>query len=194
MDLKFQQLTARFVQLEPFAESLKEEVRAAIDCDPETWAIMPINPMGKRFDDYWRVACGASPNDRLAYAIRQRSDGKIVGMSSYYTSLTSQGGVEIGTSFLHPGVRGGPINPEAKLLMLEHAFTSGAERVQFRVDTRNRRSQAAMAKLGAVREGVLRRDRLTWTGYIRDTVYFSIVREEWPAVKLRLEERLAQFH
>jgi N-acetyltransferase len=99
-------------------------------------------------------------------------------MSSYYTSLTSQGGVEIGTSFLHPDVRGGPINPEAKFLMLEHAFTSGAERVQFRVDTRNRRSQVAVAKLGAVREGVLRRDRLTWAGYIRDTVYFSILREE----------------
>jgi N-acetyltransferase len=194
MDLKFQQLTARFVQLEPFAESLKEEVRAAIDCDPETWVIMPINPMGKGFDEYWRVACGASPEDRLVYAIRQRSDGKIVGMSSYYTSLTSQGGVEIGTSFLHPDVRGGPINPEAKFLMLEHAFTSGAERVQFRVDTRNRRSQVAVAKLGAVREGVLRRDRLTWTGYIRDTVYFSILREEWPVVKLHLEERLAQFH
>lgn len=194
MDLKFQRLTGKFVQLEPFAESLKEEVRTAIDCDPETWAIMPINPMGKGFDDYWRIACGAPPQDRLAYAIRQRSDGRIGGMSSYYTSLTNQGGVEIGTSFLRPDVRGGPINPEAKLLMLEHAFTSGAERVQFRVDTRNRRSQAAVAKLGAVREGVLRRDRLTWTGYVRDTVYFSILREEWPAVKLRLEQRLAQFH
>jgi N-acetyltransferase len=57
MDLKFQQLTARFVRLEPFAESLEEEIRAAIDCDPETWAIMPINAMGKGFDDYWRIAC-----------------------------------------------------------------------------------------------------------------------------------------
>jgi RimJ/RimL family protein N-acetyltransferase len=59
------------------------------------------------------------------------------------------------------------------------------------VDTRNLRSQAAVAKLGAVREGVLRKDRLTWTGYIRDTVYFSILDHEWPAVKQRLEARLA---
>ena len=59
----------------------------------------------------------------------------------------------------------------------------GAVRVQFRVDTRNQRSQAAVSKLGAVREGVLRRDRLTWTGYIRDTVYFSILNSEWPAVR-----------
>ncbi len=77
--------------------------------------------------------------------------------------------------------------------MLSHAFDSGAVRVQFRVDTRNQRSQAAVAKLGAVREGILSRDRLTWTGYIRDTVYFSILDTEWPSVKLRLEERLAMF-
>ncbi len=193
MDLKFQPLTGRFVQLEPFAESLKEEVRAAVDCDPETWAIMPVNASGKGFDDYWRTACGAPANDRLAYAIRRRPDGRMAGMSTFYTSLASQGGVEIGSTFLHPDVRSGPTNPEAKYLMLRHAFHCGAERVQFRVDTRNQRSQAAVTKLGAVREGVLRRDRLTWTGYIRDTVYFSIIREEWPTVKLGLEERLSQF-
>jgi N-acetyltransferase len=89
-------------------------------------------------------------------------------------------------------VRGGFVNPEAKMLMLDHAFASGAVRVQFRVDSRNQRSQAAMTKLGAVREGMLRRDRLTWTGYIRDTVVFSILDDEWPAVKLRLEQRLAR--
>jgi N-acetyltransferase len=77
--------------------------------------------------------------------------------------------------------------------MLGHAFAAGAARVQFRVDTRNLRSQAAVAKLGAFREGVLRRDRLTWTGYLRDTVFFSILSSEWPAVKSRLEARLAGF-
>jgi N-acetyltransferase len=66
-------------------------------------------------------------------------------------------------------------------------------RVQFRVDTRNLRSQAAVLKLGAVKEGVLRRDRLTWTGYIRDTAYFSILADEWPEVKRRLAERLSRF-
>ena len=191
MELPLETLEGRFVRLEPFAEQLKPEVREAIDCDPETWAIMPISPMGERFEEYWSVACGAPLNERMVYAIRRRSDGRVVGMSSYYTTLASQGGVEIGTSFLRPDVRGGPVNPEAKLLMLDHAFCSGAVRVQFRVDTRNQRSQAAVAKLGAVREGVLRRDRLTWTGYIRDTVYFSILDNEWPAVKLRLEQRLA---
>jgi N-acetyltransferase len=193
VQLIFKTLEGRFVRLEPFEQCLKEAVRAAIDCDPDTWAIMPINPMGEGFEQYWSVACGAPLNERLAYAIRRRSDGRVVGMSSYYTSLASQGGVEIGTSFLHPDVRGGRTNPETKLLMLSHAFACGAVRVQFRVDTRNLRSQAAVAKLGAVKEGVLRRDRLTWTGYIRDTVYFSILDHEWPDVKLRLEQRLSEF-
>jgi len=77
--------------------------------------------------------------------------------------------------------------------MLNHAFAAGAVRVQFRVDSRNQRSQAAMTKLGAIREGVLRRDLVTWTGYIRDTVVFSILDDEWPAVKLQLEARLAKY-
>jgi N-acetyltransferase len=193
MDILFQPLEGRFVRLEPFAPELKTEVRAAVDCDPETWAIMPTNPMGERFEDYWSTASSAPLSERMPYAIRRLSDRRIVGMSSYYTALAGQGGVEIGSSFLHPDVRGGPINPEAKFLMLDHVFASGAVRVQFRVDTRNQRSQAAVAKLGAVKEGILRRDRLTWTGYIRDTVYFSILDREWPAIKLRLEQRLAGF-
>jgi RimJ/RimL family protein N-acetyltransferase len=193
MEMAFRPLEGRFVRLEPFEAKLKSEVRAAIDCDPETWAIMPVNPMGDRFEDYWAAACGACLEERMPYAIRRHSDRRVVGMSSFYMSNASQGGVEIGTSFLQPAVRGTAVNPEAKLLMLDHAFSSGALRVQFRVDTRNQRSQAAVAKLGAVREGVVRRDRLTWTGYVRDTVYFSILDSEWPGVKSRLERGLHQF-
>ena len=193
MELPFGTLNGRYVRLEPFSPGNKEEVRTAVDCDPEAWAIMPMNAMGERFEEYWNAAAGAPPQERLAYAIRRTSDGKVIGVSSYYTALASQHAVEIGSSFLHPSARGGPFNPAVKLLMLEHAFGNGAVRVQFRVDTRNVRSQAAVAKLGAVKEGVLRRDRLTWTGYIRDTVYFSILDREWPEVKTRLEARLARF-
>lgn len=190
MDLEFRILEGRYVRLEPFASELKEEVRAAIDCDPDSWAIMPINPMGEGFDNFWAVACDAPTDVRMSYAIRLRSDWRVVGMSSYHTVLADQGGVEIGGSFLHPDVRGGAVNLESKMLMLAHAFDSGAVRVQFRVDSRNLRSQTAVGKLGAVREGVLRRDRLTWTGYVRDTVHFSILNEEWPAVRQQLETRL----
>ena len=190
MEIEFCDLEGRFVRLEPFAPELKEEVRAAIDCDPEAWSIMPVNSRGADYESYWAVACGAPTNERMSYAIRRRSDSRVVGTSSYHTALAGEGGVEIGSTFLHPDVRGGVVNSESKMLMLQHAFDSGAVRVQFRVDTRNLRSQAAVAKLGAVREGVLRRDRLTWTGYIRDTVHFSILDEEWPTVREQLKMRL----
>ncbi|MHB8270516.1 hypothetical protein [Bradyrhizobium sp.] len=78
------------------------------------------------------------------------------------------GGVEIGATFLRPDVRASPVNPEAKILMLGHAFDGGAVRVQFKVDMR------------------------TWAGHIRDTVVFSILDSEWPAVRLRLRQRLAE--
>ncbi len=190
MELDFCVLEGDFIRMEPFSPDLKEEVRAAVDCDPDTWAIMPMNPMGAGFETYWAVACGAPRNERMSYAIRRRSDSQVVGMSSYYTALADQGGIEIGTTFLHPNVRRGVVNTEAKMLMLKHAFDAGAARVQFRVDIRNARSQAAVARLGAVREGVLRRDRLTWTGHIRDTVYFSILDSEWTAVQDQLMARL----
>lgn len=190
MELDFCVLEGRFIRLEPFTPELKEEVRAAIDCDPETWSIMPINPMNAGFETYWAVACGAPTDERMSYAIRRRSDSLVVGMSSYYTALHTQGGIEIGTTFLHPDVRRTAVNTESKLLMLTHAFGAGAARVQFRVDVRNVPSQTAVAKLGAVKEGVLRRDRLTWTGHIRDTVYFSILDSEWAGVHERLMARL----
>lgn len=193
MKLDFVPLEGRFVRLEPVAPALEDEVRAAVDCDPEAWAIMPENPMGDRFEAWWASLLAALREHRSTYAVRRRGDGRVVGTSSFLTAAASQGGVEIGGTFLHPDVRSGPVNPESKLLMLGHAFACGALRVAFRVDTRNNRSQAAVSKLGAVREGILRKDRITWTGYVRDTAVFSILDSEWPAVRARLEARLAEF-
>jgi RimJ/RimL family protein N-acetyltransferase len=178
------------VRLEPFAPELKEEVRAAVDCDPGAWAIMPVNPMGHGFESFWTSTCGAPLEQRMAYAIRRRPDARVVGMSSFLMISASQRSVEIGGTFLHPEARSGFVNPAAKMLMLDYIFRCGAIRVQFNIDARNVRSQAAVAKLGAVREGVLRRNRITWTGYVRDTVVFSILFAEWPAVSAGLEARL----
>jgi RimJ/RimL family protein N-acetyltransferase len=190
MELPYRALEGTFVGLEPFVPELKEEVRSALDCDPETWALMPHNGMGQHFDRYWADLCAMT--HFMPYAIRCRSNARVVGMSGFLTERMKDGGVQIGGTFLHPDVRGGVVNPEAKLLMLAHAFACGAVRVQIVVDSRNQRSQAAVAKLGAVREGVLRRDRRTWTGYVRDSVVFSILGSEWPAVKARLEQRVAR--
>ena len=85
------------------------------------------------------------------------------------------------------------MNPAAKRLMLGEAFDSGARRVALNVDAINARSRAAVLKLGAVQEGIRRQDRITWTGRIRDTVMFSILADEWPAVRDRLDTRLAMF-
>jgi len=192
MELGFHAIERRFVRIEPLMPRHKEEIRAAIDCDPAAWSIMLVNPVGAGFEAYWSSSRGAALTERMPYAIRRLSDGRVVGTSTYFMASANHGGVEIGATFLRPDVRAGPVNPEAKILMLGHAFDSGAVRVQFKVDLRNARSQAAVAKLGAVREGVLRRDMRTWTGHIRDTVVFSILDSEWPAVKLRLEQRLAE--
>jgi RimJ/RimL family protein N-acetyltransferase len=192
MEIGFHPLEGHIVRMEPLMPQHKEEVRAAIDCDPASWSIMLVNPVGAGFEEYWSASCGAPLTERLSYAIRRLSDGRVVGTSTYFMASAKHGGVEIGATFLRPDVRASPVNPEAKILMLSHAFDCGAVRVQFKVDLRNARSQAAVAKLGAVKEGVLRRDMRTWTGHIRDTVVFSILDSEWPAVRLGLEQRLAE--
>ena len=181
-------LEGRFVRLEPFVPALKEEVRAAMDCDAETWAIMSSNGAEEDFEGWWAKAGG-----RLAYAIRRLSDGRVVGTSSYMTLRPEHRGLEIGSTFLHPDARGGPVNPESKRLLLAHAFDQGVVRVEFMVDVRNQRSRAAVNKLGAKQEGVLRRHKITWTGHIRDSAVFSITDHDWPTVRAGLEARLARF-
>jgi N-acetyltransferase len=191
MDIGFQPLQGRFVRIEPLAAEHREDMRAAIDCDPESWSILLATPVGAAYDEFWTAMLTGPLTARMPYAIRRLADGRVVGTSSYFMASAKRDGVEIGSTFLHPDVRASAVNPEAKLLMLGHAFDSGAIRVQFTVDLRNTRSQAAVTKLGAAREGVRRRDGRTWTGYVRDTVVFSIIDSEWPAVKQRLEQRLA---
>ena len=98
--------------------------------------------------------------------------------------------MEIGATWLSAGVRGSGVNAECKLLLLEHAIEAlGVERVQLKCDLRNERSQRAIERIGAVREGVLRRHRVCWDGFVRDTVMYSVVRPEWAGVKRRLEGR-----
>lgn len=194
MDLKPIRLEGRFVRLLPIAPELKERVRAAVDCDPDAWLLLSTTSQGEAFDAAWDRSLKAQADGAmLTFAIERRSDGRVVGRSSYLNIRREDAGVEIGATFLHPDVRGGPVNPETKLLMLAHAFSSGAIRVELVTDARNLRSQAAIAKLGAVREGVMRHRNITWTGHRRDTVVFSIIEEEWPAVRARLERRLEGF-
>ena len=187
-------LENRWVRLEPFTPGLKEAVRAAISVDPDAWSIMVSNAYGEAFDPWWdgfmqRFAAGRD----TPYAVRRLADGKIIGTSSLHDFFPQHRRVELGSTFYHPEARGGVVNPASKGLLLGHAFDSGIVRVEIITDALNLRSQAAIAKLGAVREGVLRRHKITHTGRVRDTVMFAITDEDWPAVRARLDARLAGF-
>jgi RimJ/RimL family protein N-acetyltransferase len=193
MIIKPKTLKGRHVRLEPITPELREEMRGAVDCDPNAWEIMSVNACGEGFSEWWAMATRQSDSgERVVFAIRRLSDKRVVGTSSYLGVDRLNRGLEVGATFLHPDVRSGPVNPESKLLMLANAFDAGAIRVQFTVDMRNARSQAAVLKLGASQEGVLRNHKITWTGHVRDSAIFSITDYDWPGVKQRLEFRLQE--
>jgi RimJ/RimL family protein N-acetyltransferase len=192
MQLEPQVLESRFVRLEPMGEAHREDLRAACDADPQTWtALYPFSMLGEDFDRAWARMYGTPGPTYQGYAVTV--DGGCRGMSSYLGIDLENRTLEIGGTYYHPDLRGGPVNPAAKRLLMAHAFESGIRRVQFKVDAINARSRAAVLKLGAVQEGILRQERVTWTGRLRDSVVFSVLAEEWPSVRERLDARLATF-
>lgn len=192
MQLESKLLEDRFVRLEPMAEGHRAGLQAACDADSSVWTeLYPYSLGGDQFEAGWRRFYAAPASDRLNFAVV--AGGAVMGVSSYLAVDPANATLEIGGTYYHPGVRGGPVNPASKRLLLGHAFACGARRVQFKVDAINARSRAAVLKLGAVQEGILRQDRVCWTGRIRDTVIFSVLADEWPAVRARLDARLAAF-
>lgn len=193
MNLEPQVLENAFVRLEPLAEGHKEELRAACAADLAVWRDFYVFSMlGDHFDRHWdRMQAEAAAGETLPFAVMV--GGVCRGMSHYLAVDRRHNTVEIGSTYYDPAWRGREVNPSAKRLLLAHAFASGAQRVTFRVDAINAGSRAAVLKLGAVQEGILRNDKVTWTGRVRSTVYFSILAAEWPAVRERLDERLAAF-
>ena len=163
------------IALEPLAEAHRAALKAACAEDAEIWPIYAISYDPDHFDaSFDRLL--ARPDGR-GFAIF--SDGKLIGMSCYIGIDEGRGVLEIGNTYYVPALRGTGLNRRVKDLMIGRAIACGFRRVEFRVDARNARSQAAMRKLGAVREGVIRAERITWTGHVRDTVLFSILAREW---------------
>jgi N-acetyltransferase len=183
-------LQSRFVRLEPMAEAHREDLRAACDADPATWTeLYPYSMAGEHFDPMWaRMMDDVAAARTIAFAVVV--EGCCQGLTCYAGIDPANAVVEVGGTYYNPALRGTAVNPAAKRLMLGHAFESGARRLVFRVDAINARSRAAVLKLGAVQEGILRQDRFTWTGRVRDTVIFSILADEWPAVREALDARL----
>jgi RimJ/RimL family protein N-acetyltransferase len=182
-------LTGARVVLEPVAERhLADLLAAAQDDLVWTWLLWP-RPRSEA-----DVAAMLEGERRIAlpFAQIESATGRAVGITTYRDVDEQHRTLEIGGTWLGRPWWRTALNTEAKLLLLRHAFdTLGANRVALKTDIRNERSQAAIERLGAVREGVLRHQYIRPDGSLRDTVIYSIVPGEWPVIRARLEARLA---
>ena len=170
-------MTGDGCRAELFGERHRDALRDACAEDREIWQIFANNFGPEGFDESLDFYASARRNRTFVLF-----DGdELAGMSSFLGIDERRQTLEIGGTYYRPHLRGTGLNRRIKDMMLKRAFARGIRRVEFRVDARNGRSQAAMGKIGAVREGMLRADRITWTGHVRDTVLFSILAEEWPA-------------
>ncbi len=187
-------LSGKVVRLEPLALEHAADL-ALIGQDPSIWRFMVygdiITPQKM---DFWvrdilsRKAAGTDQ----PFVIRHLTSGRLVGATRYMEIRPQHRGLEIGGTWIGKDFQRTKVNTEAKYLMLAHAFEKlGCVRVQLKADSRNERSIRAIERIGAIREGVLRKHMILENGVIRNSVYFSILDDEWPSVKARLEEKLA---
>lgn len=176
-DTLYVELTAGDLRLVKLAEEHREALHAACAADADIWRIYSTSFDPQHFDaSFSRLLDHGS---RMPYAIMD--GGRLVGMTAWLRPDWSAQTIEIGNSYIHPDARGTGLNGRLKRLMIDHAFAVGIRRIEFRIDERNKRSQAAVAKLGGVKEGVLRAERVTWTGFVRDTGLWSLLADEWRA-------------
>jgi RimJ/RimL family protein N-acetyltransferase len=180
------------VQLELLGDQHREALRAAAD-DELIWIHTLVDARGAEFDRWFEDTLSHRAAGRqLPFAVRRLTDQAVVGSTSYLDPVLQHRRVEIGSTWYTPEVWRTQVNPECKLLLLAHAFdVLGVNRVSLCTDVRNSRSQAAIEKLGAVKEGIMRSHMITQGGRIRDSVLYSIVSDDWPQVKARLIARLA---
>ena len=190
-------LTARLegsiVVLEPLGEQHAEELWEAAQA-PDIWDWLVNLNASRELFDYWLQASmeSARQGSEGPFATRLRSSGKVVGSSRYLNVRPQDRVVEIGWTWLNPCAWRTGANVEAKLLMLEHAFeTLECVRVEFKTDARNERSRAALAAIPARFEGVMRNHMIVPDVGQRDSAYYSVIAEEWPAVRSRLERLMA---
>ena len=168
-------MTGEGVHAETLAEEHRKALKSACAEDANIWSIYSVSCNPDHFDA--TIDALAARPEAATFVLWQGDE--LVGMSSFLCIDERNRVLEIGFTYYRPHLRGTGINRPIKDMMLRRAFDAGFRRVEFRVDARNARSQAAMAKIGAVREGVMRADGITWTGHVRDTVLFSILKDEW---------------
>jgi len=187
-------LVGSHVRLDPTVDDDADGIFTALD-SAEVWAAgYSGGPAARPADpDGWRDRIlQARDDDRVMFTVRLLDDGRIVGTSSLGDVDLTHERVHLGWTAYAPDVWATAVNPECKLLLMSHAFEDcGFGRVKIQTDLINSRSQAAIAKLGAVREGVLRRHMRRADGTWRDTVVFAVTIDDWPQVRSGLEQRVA---
>ena len=187
-------LAGRRVRLEPLSEShLPQLIEAG--AAPELWAWYPSAVEGA--EGMHSLVTGALKDQKdglaLPFALIEPRSGQAIGSSRFGAIERAHRRAEIGWTWVSPAYQRTGVNPEAKLLMLQHAFeTEGLVRIEFKTDSLNLASRAALSAIGAVEEGTLRKHMTTHSGRVRHSVYFSITDEDWPQVKRRLLEKLSR--
>jgi RimJ/RimL family protein N-acetyltransferase len=185
-------LAGRFVRLEPISEAHRDDLLAAAAQDPATFRYL-FTDLSVGASAWPAFLADALKPEYVSWATVDAATGRAVGSTRFLDIAPEHGRVEIGWTWIAPSHQRTAANTEAKLLQLGYAFDQlGATRVALKTDQRNERSQEAIARLGAVREGVLRHQFRMPDGYMRSSVYFSILAAEWPEVRARLEARLSR--
>ena len=183
------------VRLEPVEEAHREGLRAAAHGDTALFDYMPMDLSGDGFDRWFEWSKGVSDGAReLVFAVVRKRDRRIVGSTRYLNIDAANKRLEIGHTWYARDSWSSAVNPSCKFLLFRHAFeTLRWNRVELKCDARNRRSRAAILKLGATEEGTLRKHMVLHDGFIRDTIYFSVVADEWPKIRDGLHNRIAGF-
>ena len=180
------------VRLEPLSES-HHDALCAVGLDPELWKWIPIQVLTRdQMMMYIRaVLAEQEKGTSIPFATVERRSGKVVGATRFMNIDVPNKRVEIGSTWIAGPWQRSAINTEAKYLMMRHAFEAwGCNRVELKTDALNSKSRNAISRIGAKEEGILRSHMVTWSGRLRDTVYFSVIAPEWPEVKANLEARM----
>jgi N-acetyltransferase len=191
----YERLAGKHVVLEPISLDHVEGLLAA-GAHHEDWVYLPIPGFSKLEDARAFVDQALELYERrlhYTFVLVQPQTSTVIGSSRYLNVRERDRGLEVGYTWLARSHQRSAVNTEAKLLLLTNAFERcGALRVELKTDARNVRSQNAIARIGAQREGVLRKHMIAQGGFVRDTVLYSIVDDEWPAVKRELDDKLAR--
>ena len=188
-------LTGQHIRLEPLinARSRLDELWQAAD-EPDLWKYMPYGPIDSPARVQWLIEELLSREMRgtdLPFVTIHQTTNIAIGMTRFMTLDRANRGLEIGGTWLGNAHRRTAANTEAKYLMFTHAFeTLGVIRLQIRTDLRNERSQRAIERLGLVREGVARKNMIMPDGYHRSSIFYSVIDDEWPALKAKLQALL----